>query len=78
MKNTASLSFDRGSEQVEHMMDQGLPFACVEDLIDGARLSRDHKAALWLLAWSLRDPVLQRADARVTVDLVSAGAGGGR
>jgi hypothetical protein len=78
MKNTASLSFDRGSEQVEHMMDQGLPFACVEDLIDGARLSRDHKAALWLLAWSLRDPVLQRADARVTVDLVSAGAGGSR
>lgn len=69
---TASLSFDRGSEQVEEMMEQGMPFPCVEDLIDGARLSRDQKAALWLLAWSLRDPMLQRQDARITVGLVSA------
>ena len=72
MTNTAPLSFDRGSAQVERMMDQGMPFACVEDVIDGASLSPDHKAALWLLAWSLRDPALQREDARVTVDLVSA------
>jgi hypothetical protein len=71
MNKTAPLSFDRGSEQVEDMMEQGMPFACVEDLIDGARLPRDHKAALWLLAWSLRDPVRQRQDARVTVRLVS-------
>ena len=40
MNKTAPLSFDRGSEQVEAMMQQGMPFACVEDLIDGARLSR--------------------------------------
>jgi hypothetical protein len=73
MKQTAPLSFDRGSEQVEDMMEQGMPFACVEDLIDGAVLPWDHKAALWLLAWSLRDPVLQRQDARVTVRLVSGG-----
>ncbi len=72
MKQTAPLSFDRGSEQVEDMMEQGLPFACVEDLIDGARLPWDHKAALWLLAWSLRDPLLQRQDARLTVRLVSS------
>jgi hypothetical protein len=75
---TAPLSFDRGSEQVEEMMDRGMPFACVEDLIDGARLSRDHKAALWLLAWSLRDPILQRRDARLTVGLLSATAQEGR
>lgn len=78
MNKTAPLSFDRGSEQVEAMMQQGMPFACVEDLIDGARLSRDHKAALWLLAWSLRDPALQHQDARLTLDLVSAGSRGAR
>jgi hypothetical protein len=73
MTKTAPLSFNRGSEQVEDMMEQGMPFACVEDLIDGARLPRDHKAALWLLAWSLRDPAIQRRDARLTARLVSGG-----
>ena len=73
MDMTAPLSFDRGSEQVEDMMGQGMPFECVEDLVDGARLSGDHKAALWVLAWSLRDPVFQRRDARVTVRLISGG-----
>ncbi len=73
MKKIAPISFDGGSEQVEDMMEQGMPFACVEDLIDGARLSRDHKAALWLLAWSLRDPSLQRQDARLTVRSLSGG-----
>ena len=78
MNNTAPLSSARGSEQVEAMMEEGMPFACVEDLIDGARLSRDHKAALWLLAWSLRDPALQHREARLTLELVSAGSRGGR
>ena len=73
MKKAAPISLGRGSEQVEAMMEQGMPFACVEDLIDAARLSRSQKAALWLLAWSLRDPALQRRDARVTVGLVNAG-----
>ena len=78
MNKTAPLSFDCGSERVEEMMEQGMPFACVEDLIDGARLSRDHKAALWLLAWSLRDQALPDRDARLTLELVSAGSWGGR
>jgi hypothetical protein len=73
MRKAAPLSIDRGSEQVEDMMEHGMPFACVEDLIDGARLPWDHKAALWLLAWSLRDPSLQRQDARLTVRLLSSG-----
>ena len=73
MKKRAPISLSRGSEQVETMMEQGMPFSCVEELIDGARLSRSQKAALWLLAWSLRDPELQRRDARVTVGLVNAG-----
>ena len=75
MTMTAPLCFDLGSEQIEEMMGQGIPFGCVEDAIDGAELSRDHKAALWLLAWSLRDPGLQRQDARATVSLVRTMAG---
>jgi len=57
---TAPLSFDRANEQVEGMMQQNAAFVRVEDAIDAAGLSSHHKAALWLLAWSLRDPALQR------------------
>jgi hypothetical protein len=74
MKKSAPISFGRGGEQVEDMMQQGMPFASVEDLIDRARLSWDHKAALWLLAWSLRDPVLQRQDTRATLGSISGGS----
>lgn len=72
MTSTAPISFDRGRDQVEGMMEQGTAFARVEDAIDAARLSDCHKAALWLLAWSLRDPSRQRQDAR----LMLAGAAG--
>jgi hypothetical protein len=65
MMNTAQLSLDRADEQVECMMRQGAAFAGVECAIDGARLSQDHKAALWLLAWSFREPGVQRRDARL-------------
>ncbi len=65
MIGAAPLSFDRANQQVEGMMQQDTAFACVEDAIDAARLSSHHKAALWLLAWSLRDPALQRRDARL-------------
>ena len=63
--STAPLSFDRATEQVEGMLHRGEAFARVEDAIDAARLSQLHKAALWLLAWSLRDPEVQRRDARL-------------
>ena len=65
MIRTAPLSFGRANEQVEGMMQRGAVFARVEDAIDAARLSSHHKAALWLLAWSLRDPAAQRRDARL-------------
>jgi hypothetical protein len=65
MIGTASLSFDHASEQVEGMVQQGTAFARVEDVIDAARFSDNHKAALWLLAWSLREPSLQRHEARL-------------
>lgn len=64
MRPGAPLTFDRSQEQVEAMMEQGTAFGCVEDAIEAAELTAEHKAALWLLAWSLRDPVHQCQDAR--------------
>jgi hypothetical protein len=68
MIGTASLSFGQASEQVEVMVQQGTAFARVEDVINAAQLSDLHKAALWLLAWSLRSPSLQRHEARLMAD----------
>jgi hypothetical protein len=67
MISSAPLNFDQSQEQVEAMMERGTAFAHVEDAIDAAQLSAEHKAALWLLAWSLRDHVRQRQDARLMV-----------
>ena len=42
----------------------GEPFGAVEDAIDQAvELTPDQKAALWLFAFSLRDPSEQRLEA---------------
>jgi hypothetical protein len=48
----------------------------VEDAIDTAPLSELHKAALWLLAWSLRDRVQQRQEARRMLAAAAGGWGG--
>jgi hypothetical protein len=73
MISSAPLSFDQANAQVEGMMDQGAAFARVEDAIDAAQFSQLHKAALWLLAWSLRDPATQRHDARLMAEAFAAG-----
>jgi hypothetical protein len=73
MISTAPLSLDRANEQVERMLHEGASFARVEDAIDAARFSQLHKAALWLLAWSLRDPAIQRHDARLMAEAFAAG-----
>ena len=72
MISTAPLSFDRANEEVEGMIDQGTSFTRVEDAIDDAQFSQLHKAALWLLAWSLRDPAIQRRDARLMAETFAA------
>jgi hypothetical protein len=72
MTSTAPLSFDRASEQVEGMILHGTAFAQVEDAIDAAEFSQHHKAALWLLAWSLLDPAVQRRDARLMAQAFAA------
>jgi hypothetical protein len=65
MRGTASLSHDRAAKQIEDMMEQGTAFTRVEDVIETAPVPQDHKAALWLLAWSLQDPSIQLRDARL-------------
>jgi hypothetical protein len=77
MTASAPLSFDQSREQVEAMMEQGTAFSDVEDVIDAGEFSTVHKAALWLLAWSLRDVEHQRQDARRTLAAVGAGELGG-
>ena len=78
MRPSAPLSFDQSQAQVEAMMKRGAAFSHVEDAIDAAPLSELHKAALWLLAWSLRDRVQQRQEARLMLAAVDAGRLGGR
>ena len=49
---------------VEGMMDAREPFGRVESFIDQARaLDGNQKAALWLLAWSMRSGPVQRREA---------------
>lgn len=72
MRIRAPLTPDRSQAQVEGMMKQGTAFADVEDAIDAAQLSTEHKAALWLLAWSLRSRSQQRHDARFLLAAVGA------
>jgi hypothetical protein len=50
------------------LMREGQPFGDVEDAIDDvAELTLDQKAALWLFAFSLRDPSEQQLDARAAL-----------
>ena len=52
-------------DAVAELIKSGEPFGDVEDAIDEvAELTGDEKAALWLFAFSLRDPSEQRRDAR--------------
>jgi hypothetical protein len=76
MRARAPLSFDQCEAQVEDMMVRGIAFSHVEDAIDTAPLSELHKAALWLLAWSLRSRTQQRQDARCMLAAAAGGWGG--
>jgi hypothetical protein len=77
MACSATLGFDQRQEQVEAMMKQRTAFSDVEDVIDASDVSIQRKAALWLLAWSLRDIEQQRQDARLLLAAVDAGELGG-
>jgi hypothetical protein len=52
-------------DAIAERITRGEPFGDVEVTIDDAAdLNMDEKAALWLFAFSLRDPTEQRLDAR--------------
>jgi hypothetical protein len=52
-------------DAVTELIKAGALFGDVEDAIDDVSdLSQDEKAALWLLAFSLRDPSEQQLEAR--------------
>ena len=58
-------------DDVTELMEAGEPFGEVEDAIDQvADLTEDAKAALWLLAFSMRDPGDQVRAARVHLAVV--------
>ena len=55
-------------DAVTELIDGGEKFGDVEDAIDDvAELTQDEKAALWLFAFSLRDPAEQQFDARAHI-----------
>jgi hypothetical protein len=63
---------------VKGMMDASEPFGNVETFIDGAAsLDQDEKAALWLLAWSLREGWIQRREARAMLSALPWSQGSG-
>jgi hypothetical protein len=52
-------------EAVTEQIIAGAPFGDIEDSIDAVEdLTMDEKAALWLFAFSLRDPSEQQLEAR--------------
>lgn len=52
-------------DAVKVLVEAGKPFSDIEDSIDSvAELSTEEKAALWLFAFSLRDPAAEELDAR--------------
>jgi hypothetical protein len=52
-------------DRVEEWVGRGRSFDDVEEAIDeAADLTTDQKAALWLFAFSLRDPAVQQLDAQ--------------
>lgn len=52
-------------DSVAAQLSAGAPFGDIEDSIDAVdELTMDEKAALWLFAFSLRDPAEQQLEAR--------------
>jgi hypothetical protein len=59
-------------DAVAKLLEDGERFGDVEDAIDAVpELTQDEKAALWLFAFSLRDPAEQQSDARAHLAALS-------
>ena len=70
MPRIKSAPIERYTREVETLTANGESFGGIEDGIEATELPTYEKAALWLFAWSLRDPVIQRQDARLMLALV--------
>jgi hypothetical protein len=58
-------------DTVAELIKCGEPFGDIEDAIDEvADLTPDQRAALWLFAFSLRDPIEQQLDVRAHIGAV--------
>ena len=74
IEHRAATATYRGA--VIELVESEAPFGDIEDAIDQlADLSIDDKAALWLLAFSLRDPAGHQLDARTAATCVLQPAG---
>ena len=59
-------------DTITALMEAGEPFGSVEVAIDeSVDLTEDAKAALWLLAFSMRDPADQLHDARAHLNALA-------
>lgn len=58
-------------EEVETRAARGESFADIEEAINDLPASGPEKDALWLLAWSLRDPRHAQTDAKLHLAMVS-------
>jgi hypothetical protein len=66
-----SPALGRYRDAVSELIEAGQPFGKVEEVIDTlGDVNLDQKAALWLFAFSLRDPIEQRLDARAHLSAV--------
>jgi hypothetical protein len=66
MSHTHGMDFDACQDEVEGMMKVGESFGSVEATIETAKLTEDEQAALWLLAWSMRNGTAHAHDGRAT------------
>jgi hypothetical protein len=71
MSRTYPMGFDACQEEVEGQMRVGGSLGGVEATIESARITEDERAALWLLAWSMRDGIAHAQDARIMLELQS-------
>ena len=62
------MTFDACRDDVEVMMRAGESLGTVEATIDGARITEDEGAALWLLAWSMRNGIAHPQDASTILE----------
>jgi hypothetical protein len=70
MTRPGNTALDLHEHAVEAMVDAGMAFGLVEDVIEASDLRLDEKAALWMLAWSAVGPQAQEQVARAKLSLV--------